>query len=106
MAIKFNVYYKTDLSEPWVLANQTPITFDPAGNEYTLEDLQPDTRYYLAIVPGLEENGEFTPYLNQAIGPTSNAVTDINSANVPTIQAKTRVNASLNATLGNTFTVV
>lgn len=105
MAIKFNIYYKTDLSEPWILANQTPVAFDPEGNEYTVEGLQPSTRYYLAIVPGIEENGAFVPYLNQAIGPTKNAITDVNSAQVLTIQSKTRATANLNATLGNTFTV-
>ncbi len=106
MALKFNIYYKTDLSEPWILANNTPIDHDIEGNEFTVSGLKPDTRYYLTVVPGiLDDNNNFVPYLNQAIGPTDFGVTDINDAQLCTIQSKTRINTKENTVLGNSFTV-
>ena len=80
MLYKFNIYYSTSVTGPWILANETPLDPDPTGyNMYNITGLQSNTVYYIQIVGGVMVDGEFSPLMSQSIGPVNQgAVTDIN----------------------------
>lgn len=71
MDIKYNVYYSTQSTGPWILANDEPIDHCQEGNSYTVSGLSKGTTYYFIIVGGYVENDEFIPLVTQAIGPQS-----------------------------------
>jgi hypothetical protein len=78
--IKYNVYYSTSAKGPWTLHNSSPLTHNPAGNEYTVDGLKKDAIYYFLIVGGTEDNGEFTPLVSQAVGPDNDGAAGLGAA--------------------------
>ena len=79
--IKYNVYYSSSPEGPWTLANLTPITHSDSGNSYTITGLNSATRYYVTVLGGIEEDGEFIPLFQQPVGPYNYGLNDSPSLN-------------------------
>lgn len=76
----YNVYYAVTEGSPWKLSNSSPLLHDVTGNEYTITGLQAGVPYYVSIVAGRMEEGEFIPLMNQSLPYASRGAVDISGA--------------------------
>lgn len=67
MELKYNIYYSIDLNGPWTCFNTEPLENNQQGNKITITGLQKNTPYYVAIVPGYENERTWQPLLRQPI---------------------------------------
>lgn len=68
MDIKYQIFYATTANGPWTLVNDTLIDDNPSGNDFTITGLKPNTEYFVSVVGGVEEDGDFFPLITQPIG--------------------------------------
>lgn len=71
MDIKYNIYYSSYANGPWTLANDTPVDHVDEEMSFFIPDLDPNTRYYITVIGGYIENGEFIRLESQPIGPNN-----------------------------------
>lgn len=76
----YNVYYALTENSPWRLSNSSPLLHDIEGNEYTITGLQAGVQYYVSIVPGRMEEGEFVPLMTQSLPYAPRGAVDISGA--------------------------
>jgi hypothetical protein len=65
--LSYNIYYRTKSRTRWVLANATPVAHSDLSNDYTIEGLDENVEYEIAVVAGTYEDGVFTPLIKQPI---------------------------------------
>jgi hypothetical protein len=71
MDIKYRIYYAQTSSGPWFLANEGS-EVDHVSDDtmsYTITGLGSNVVYWVAIIGGYLQDGEFLPLLSQSIGP-------------------------------------
>lgn len=78
--IKYNVYYATQSNGPWTLSNSTPLDHVSGGAEHTVTGLKYGSVYYISIVGGIIQDGEFVPLMTQHIRPGSHSASGISTA--------------------------
>ena len=76
----YNIYYAITEDSPWKLSNSSPLLHDITGNEYTITGLQTGVPYYVSIVAGRMEEGQFVPLIGQALPRTQRGIVDISGA--------------------------
>jgi len=104
--VKYNVYYSTQPNGPWTLSNTTPIDHVDGGGEHTITGLKYNSLYYVSIVGGIIENGEFLPVMSQYIRPGSYGAAGIGTAPIEPIIIRSFIpSLTQDATLGHVFTL-
>lgn len=107
MDIKYNVYVSTSPDGPWVLDNPTPIDHDQTGNEYTITDVIRGALYYIMVVGGYIDDGEFVPLMYQHIGPNPEGAQGVGTApSVPMAVRNYVVRRKADSMLGHKFEVL
>lgn len=79
MDIKYRVYFATTANGPWTLVNDTLIDDVPSGNSHTITGLNANTKYFVTVVGGVEEDGDFFPLITQPIGVSPIEAGDVHS---------------------------
>jgi len=67
--IRYNIYYSLSSTGPWTKANASPVAHVAAGNTFNIDNLKPNTQYYIRVVGGVQVDGTFSELIPQAIGP-------------------------------------
>ncbi len=89
MAVLYNIYISSNPTGPWDLVNETPISDDSSGNQYTISDLVNGRLYYIMVVGGrLDSNGVFIPISGQPLGPGAEPGTSISNPNIVATRPK------------------
>lgn len=89
MDIKYNIYYSFSSSGPWTLANDIPIDHSDSVMEYFIDNLSPNTTYYIVIVGGYMDGSTFVQLKSQSIGPFNTGANAVGSGEDTTIKALT-----------------
>lgn len=87
--VKYNIYYSTSPTGPWILANSEPVEKLSQGNTYTINDLIPGTQYYFNVVGGIEVDGTFYELISQEIGPNEAKARTVDDAAVVPVSVRT-----------------
>lgn len=87
---KFNVYHAPTATGPWTLANPTPLDAAASGhNTYTVSGLDHAANYFIAVIGGVEQGGQFFAFANQPIGPLAEGILEIGALRPESILART-----------------
>ena len=86
--IKYNVYYSTSPTGPWTLDNPVPLDNVQGGTGYTITGLKKGAIYYVSIVGGIMQDGEFVPLMSQPIRPGPMQASGIGEAPMNPIMVK------------------
>ena len=90
MDVKYNIYISTSANGPWALINEDPIADNQSLNRYVISGLVEDQIYYLKIVGGYEEHGNFIPLIRQPISNRKAGLVSIADAAIAPLKVKHR----------------
>src|SRR5690606_25938091 len=80
--IEYVVYWSSGPNGPWERHNDIPVTNNPSGNTYVLDNLVNDVDYYIIVVGGITENGSFKQLSGQPISNSASSGIAITNPNI------------------------
>jgi hypothetical protein len=84
----YNIYYSQKKDGPWTKATSSPISDISTGNSYTIGGLSSGVYYYIIIVGGILDSGNFLAQCGQAIGPVEDGAKTVYGLNVAKVKTR------------------